>query len=244
MVEKKKISKQSSKKDKEKVCEIFEVESRKGNKKIVKSCGEIDEKKSNEKEIKEQNKILKRVLIGIGLFIVFFIALFLWIDSVRHFNYRGVEFEIVKEGKLILYKTTLPVYYQGGIRDYNFYLRKDPRKIDESVQFNGEIRLLKNLVVNSSDFKCDGDEIIALANLVKLYDVLGSKVIKDPNATCDKLGRYAYITIKDGNETKITEKSIACYDIEVSNCEILEAIERYMTETFVEVNKIKASLSS
>lgn len=237
MAEKKKTRKNlAKKKENKKFCETFEVE-KNGEEKIVKSCGEIEEKPATEKELKEQNKTLQNILIGLGLLVVGFVAVILFMQSMNKFNYENTKFELTKEGNLLLYRTTLPVYYQGEIRDYNFYLRKDPRKL-EKIEFDGEIRLLKNVVINTSDIRCDGDEVIAVANLVKLWQVLGANVIKDENATCDTEGRYIYLNIFEGDETKITEKSFACYDIVANNCEILESTERFMVETFVKVNKI------
>lgn len=253
MAEKKTMKKKSSKKktskkkvakkdSKEKVCETFEVD--KGDKeKVVKSCGEIEKKHATKKELKEQNKTLRNVLIGLGLLVVIFIAIILFMQSMSKFTYINTKFELTKEGSLLFYKTTLPVYYQGDIRDYNFFIRNDPRKL-EQVEFDGKIRLLKNVVVNISDIRCDGDEVIAIANLVKLWDVLGADVIKDENATCDPHGRYVYLNIIEGDETKIVEKNEACYDMIIGNCEILEGTEKFMVETFVEVNKVKGRVSS
>lgn len=241
---KKKTSKgkKSGKKDKEKVCETFEVE--KGDKeKFVKSCGKIEKKHANKKELKEQNKTLRNVLVGLGLVVLSFVVVMLIFQSMSKFTYKNTEFEFTQEGKLLLYRTTLPVYYQGNIRDYNFYLRNDPRKLEE-IEFDGKVRLLKNVVVNMSDIRCDGDEVIAVANLVKLWDVLGANVIKDDNAKCDPQGRYNYVNIIEGDETKITENGEACYEITIGDCEILKGLEKFMVETFVEINAVKGRISS
>lgn len=237
MPEKKKAKKS---KDSEEVCEIFEVE-KGGKDKIVKTCGEDIKEHASKEEIKNQNKLLRDILIGLGLIVLFFIFILFWIDSVRHFELRGVEWGIVKEGELILYKTAIPVYYQGNIVDYNFYLRNDPRKLDDGVKFEGNLWLLKNMVINGSDFKCYGDEVIALANLIKLEEVLGTNVIKDPNATCDEEGRYAYLNIHEGDETWVKETDKACYQLKFKNCEILEVTEKFMVETFVRFNAMSSS---
>jgi hypothetical protein len=236
-ISKKKITpKKDALEKKEKACEIFEIEE-KGKEKIIEKCGDFEEEHASKKNLEKQNKTLRNILIGLVLLVIGFIATILLVQSMSKFTYENTKFEITKEGRLLLYRTTLPVYYQGQIRDYNFYLRNDPRKL-KNIEFDGEVHLLKNAVVNMSEIKCDGDEIIALANLIKLWNIIGTNVIKDENASCDELGRYIYLNIAIGDETKIIEKSPACYEMTIDNCKILEATEKFMVETFVELNKV------
>ncbi len=198
-----------------------------------------DVSSATKKEIEEQNKMLRNIFIGIGIFIFVILLVAFFINSVRHFEYKDVKFKIVEEGEIIFYNTAFPMFHSmtgEHIADYNFYIRNDPRKL-EKVPFNGELVLLDNLVVNmTGDFHCDGNGIIAIANLVKLYEIIGTNVMKDENATCDSQGRYMFIQIQEGDETSIEQFGPACYNINVNNCEILEATERFMTETFVNIN--------
>lgn len=245
MSEKKKEDNKKEKSEEEKenseekeVCETFEVE-KDGKEKVVTKCGDFEEKHATKKELKEQKKTLRNVLIGLAIVVIAFVGIIFFFKSMSKFTYENTEFELTKEGSLLLYQTTIPVYYQGQIRDYNFYLRKDPRKLD-TIEFEGGIDLLKNVVVNMSEgLNCDGDGIIGVANLAKLWQVLGANVIKDENATCDPDGRYIYLNIREGEKTKIVEKGSACYDIIVSNCRVLEATERFMIEMFVKVNSLE-----
>jgi len=46
-----------------------------------------------------------------------------------------------------------------------------------------------------------------------------------------------YINLKEGEETKIEQTGTACYDILINNCEILEGTEKFMVETFAEINE-------
>lgn len=191
---------------------------------------------------KKQNKQLRNILIGIGIFILLILAVVLFFNSVRHFEYEGVDFEVVKEGEgeniLILYNTKIPLYDSSGEKyaDYNFYLRNDPRELKD-ILFEGDLFFLTNMVINSTeDFHCEGYGILAVANLVQLYEVMGTKVIKDENATCDEQGRYSYLNLKPGNETKIEKVGPACYDIIINNCEILKGTEKFMVETFIMIN--------
>ncbi len=209
---------------------------------------EIEAGKSNQTQIKEHNKIIIGVII---FFIVAFIGLITWgviSKSISSFEYKGVEFEIVKE--IAPYRTSVPVIVnEKGIAitgaaintPYYFYIRNDPRELDK-IPFDGEVKFLKNVAIKSEkEFNCDGDGIIGIANLAQLYQVLGAKVIKDQEAECDKQGRYMLLNFVEGNKTEIKEIGNACYEIRVNNCEILKATERFMAESFVEFNEIKNS---
>lgn len=194
---------------------------------------------------KSQNKILKNFLIGMGGIIVLIFLIVLLINSLNSFEYQGVKFKVVKfcDAKpcLITYNTEIPVIYQGKNTTYNFYLRNDPRKLTENVQFDGRLVFRDLMVLNStSDFNCNGDGIIAVANLLNLYKIARISVIKDENATCDTAGRYMFVNLQESNETSIEKVGSACYNINIKNCEILKGTERFMVESFVEINKALA----
>ena len=74
--------------------------------------------------------------------------------------------------------------------------------------------------------------------MVNLYDLLGTKVIRDETAGCDAAGRYIFLQIEAGNETRVEQSWGSCYRIIINECEILEGTERFMLETFIEVNEL------
>ena len=230
------ISKENTPK-KEEVCEIFDVE-KKGKKEEIKSCGIEEEKSaSNEQMKKERSIFMKLTVIMTGL-VLFFLAFYLMSYFTNHIEVQGVNFEIVKMGQLIFYKTSLPTMYNGTKADYNFYLRTDPRKL-VNIPFDGSISLSSNMVLNmTDDFNCNGDGRIAVANVQNLYSFLGVKMIRDENASCDPQGRYMFLRITGGNKTEISEYGISggCYNMEVNNCEILPATEKFMLDTLIQVN--------
>ncbi|MCK5150132.1 hypothetical protein KAJ87_04365 [Candidatus Pacearchaeota archaeon] len=229
--------KKEDKTKKEEVCEIFEVE-KEGKEKTIKTCGTEEIKEVEKGQIKSENKILKNFFIWIGVFILMFIVVFLITYSTQHFDYKGLKFDIIKdEGGLIFYKTSLPATYAGEKVEYNVYFRKDPRKL-EKIPFDGEVKLAEILVYNSTGFPCDGDGVIAIANLAQTFKVLGINVVQDPNAICDHEGRYMYLQALSGNKTMIEKTGPACYNLYVNNCEILDVTEKFMIETLVEIKKI------
>jgi hypothetical protein len=218
------MAKKSVKKEKKKTSKDKEVKKNK-------------EEDSEKKEInKRQNKQLRNILIMIGVVILLIVAIVIIGKSATKFTYNGVKFKMMKEGNLMFYATSLPVQYQGEMRDYNFYLRNDARKLE--VPFNGTLDLKSNAVLNmEKEFNCGGKGVISIANLMKLYQFIGINVMSDKNATCDPEAKYTFIQILEGNETKIEQTEQSCYNIYINNCEILEGTEKLMIETLVKVNE-------
>ena len=178
-------------------------------------------------------------MIGLGIILAIVLGIYFFIGSVRHFEYRGVTFDVVQEGQLVLYKTSLPVLYEGVVVPYNFYLRNDPRKL-KNIPFEANMTYLPYLVINlTEDFNCDGDGMIGIANLLKQYQILDIKVLRDENATCDTNERYSFIQIQSGEETSITQFGPSCYTINVDDCEILKVTEKLMVENFIEIERLK-----
>lgn len=199
------------------------------------------EPEANGKELdKTQNNLLRNVFIVMGIIVVSFLIGYYAIDSIRHFDYRGVEFNVVKEGDIILYNTAIPVSAGNpttgySIVDYNFYLRNDPRKLEKNVPFEGNLHLMKNIAIHSTeDFVCGGYGAIGVANLVSLVGKLGGDIVRDENATCDEQGRYSFIQLQPGEETSIEEVGNSCYYVNIKDCEILQGTERMMIELFVQ----------
>lgn len=205
-------------------------------------------KEESEAEIKakiekDNRRTMRNVLLILGAFVLFFALWMIISYNQARFDYEGVVFEKVNE--IAPYRTSIPIDYQNPItgnaieeRDYYFYLRNDPRKLDY-IPFDGNIEFKDNMVVNSTeDFNCGGRGVIGVANLAKLYQVLGANVIKDESANCDPDGRYIFLQLEKGNESKIEQVGPACYTLYISNCEVLEVTEKFMIETFTKIDEI------
>ncbi|MCK4647634.1 hypothetical protein KAT24_01750 [Candidatus Pacearchaeota archaeon] len=204
---------------------------------------EVEETEKVDEGIKKENKQLKKIFFIIGVFVLFFVGVFAFIDSVRHFTYMGIDFDVVKEGELILYRTSLPVDSKikvtGGavVADYNFYLRNDPRKL-KNLPLEGELTLMSNVVINfTGDFLCGGKGMLAIGNLLVVLDVLDVTVIKNETAGCDPDGEYTFLQLQLGNETSIEQFGPSCYNLNINNCEVLEVTEKYIVGLLSEVNK-------
>ena len=225
--------------------EIFEVE-KKGKKKILDVKGfEDEEEEPSKKQIKEENKILRNIFIIIGILAILALVIYFVINNARNFEYENIEFEIVKfcDAKpcLILYQTKFPVFSGEKIAEYNFYLRNDPRKLN--VPFIGNLNLRdelsEGLAINISDeLNCNGDAVIALGNIVNFYGLLDVEFVRNEALGCNQNGKSIFLNIQQGNETSIEQTGPLCYKISINNCEILEGTERFLLESFVELNKL------
>ena len=186
----------------------------------------------------KEYKTLGNVLLIMGIFLVVFIASYLIINSMRYFEYQGLEFDIMEEGDVTFYHTSLPLIRNNVKIDYNIYLRNDPREL-EKIPVEGKINLFEMMVINSTDsFVCDGDGGISMYNFQQIMEALGIQIIQDPDAGCDSLARYSYIVIKEGNTTSIEQTGPSCYDFNVNNCEILPVMEKFLVETIVRANNL------
>jgi len=247
----KKNVKRKAKQSKEEVCEIFEIE-KDGKEKVVKSCGVEKEKPATEGQLKKEKKIFAGILIVMGACVLFFLAFWAITYFSNHFEIEGVKFEVDKtsvRGRT-LYKTSLPGiinksgsfvignYKTGQKADYNIYFRKDPRQLQE-MSFYGGIKQIKweNVINMTDSFNCNGDGVIAIANLLKLHEVMGANIIQDANASCDYQGKYGWIGIQEGNETLVDRFGPACYTLYVNDCEILKVTEKFMLEVLIKANK-------
>ena len=222
--------------EKEDSVEIFEIE-KDGESKIVETKNtETFNEPIGKEQVKEENKIMIKIFLAIGIMLVSFFGVWFFMNSLNNFEYKGINFEVVKE--VAPYRTSVPVLYQGIETHYNFYFRKDPREL-ENVNFDGDLNIKPFMVVNATDsLKCGGDGVIAIANLANLYKVLGTQVIKDQNATCNQNGTYMFLNLAQSNETEIEQYGPSCYQLNVANCEILKTTEKFMVETLARVEEL------
>lgn len=247
---KKKTSKKKVvKKNSEKVCETFEVD-KKGKEKSVTTCGNLPVKKASKKELDNENKVLRNVLIGMGIFVIVFIVTFVLIQQTGTIEHDGVIFKKIDYSGLPLYHTTFLFPKNGQNILYNEFLRLNPEKTIDNVPFEGVLITRRDMVLNFEEtFNCDGDGIIAAANLKELYDFLRINVINNNQLTnisygCNLEGKYLYLNFLEGEKTKIVQVTPTCYNLYINDCEILDVSERFIIEALVKVNKEINEMSS
>jgi hypothetical protein len=196
-----------------------------------------EEEKIIKQERKEENKILKIVLVFIGIFFLGIIVAFFIMRTSNHPKFGGLTFNVIQEGEITFYQTSIPVIYKGEVAEYNIYLRNNPEKLEKKVPFEGTISSVDNTVINiTREFNCEGDQMIAIANLVNLYGAIGKDLMRDENASCDELGRYMYIVVQPGEKTSVEKFGPNCYNINIKDCEILEGTERFIVEMLAKIH--------
>ena len=198
-----------------------------------------------EKEQREQNRLLKNTFMFIGAILLGFVLYFVFLNYLNSFDYKGVDFNINKnEVKgMTLYQTSVPVITSGGeTRDYNFYLREDPRELEKKVIINDEIVFRKNLIldVTTENLFCGGDWNyfqLQLQNL-EIFDI--RLFSNNKSIEYEPTQNYMFITINEGNTTEINNVGGNYYEANVSNCEIASVADRLLLEAIV-INNEKYS---
>ncbi len=222
-----------------------EPENKEGEKtEEAESKEEKETRDDKETEDNKEKKQLMNALIIVGFLVLFFVGIFVLMNSSRHFTYKGVEFDIVKEGNLRLYRTAIPVDSNRvvttgkAVANYNFYFRNDPRSL-KNIQFDvDDIIMRKNIYLNfTDDFNCNGYGIIGTANMVNLMTALGGKPMKNETAKCEAPYEYTFIQLQEGDKTGIEQTGHSCYNLNINNCEVLKVTEKLMIEMLSRVNE-------
>ena len=220
----------------EKTKEVFEM----GDKEIVKESS-VENPIKNKDQEKHQEKVLKNILFSLALLVLLVFGYYLFAQSQITMHYKDIEFKAASYGKdLIVYETqTLLPARDGTNSDFGFRIRTKPSKL-KKIPFdsadNLELMKINGVQFENGTFNCNGDGVIAMPNLERLFEKIGTQYIVDDNATCSPDGYYNLFMFKYGNETRINEVGNHCYEVIVKgnddSCEILPATEKIMVEVF------------
>jgi hypothetical protein len=249
MVENKKTRKKSIKKTspkikKQAVTEIFEVEKNK-KEKIITSKGKEEVLTENKGQLENQTKVLRNFIIGFVIILGLIFGFYFYTQAQIHINYKGIEFKATQIGDnkdaILFYETVTLLKSNDGTKDlFGFRLRTNPRAL-KRISFENlndfELMKLNAYSYGEGTFDCEGDGVIAMPNLLRVFQKTGMQLVHDENATCDPEERYNYFELKYGDKTEIKEISPSCYEIIIKGnndkCEILPATEKLMVEIFV-----------
>jgi len=200
----------------------------------------------NERSENQENKILKMIFLIVGVVFLLIAGIYFYTQSQINFTYKNIEFQKTKIGEIDFYETkTLATADDGSL--FGFRLRTKPSVL-ENIPFENvdELRLMKvngYTYEDNKTFDCEGDGVIAMANLQRLFSKQGMSVLRDPNSGCDSEGRYNYFTLKYGSATEINEVGPNCYEIVIqgndAQCQILPATEKLMVGLYSRYLSIK-----
>ena len=219
----------------------------------------IDKKeKIDLKEEKKTEKVDREIYWVLGVMlglIIIFLAANSFFQSLKTFEYEGLSFSKEKFGDIPVfhyYYYTFPRSITGSVtneqpKQINIYLRNDPR--ENPVQINEEIEFQpKNHPIYISTNVTGLEECkpsVGISTLSAFLSQNGHKLIgaiPDMEQAINEDIRYAncgsssgsnVILIQKGEETKITRNE-DCYIIDVNQCEIIPAVEKFIVQTIID----------
>jgi len=214
---------------------------------IIKKEEKIEVKKpelGKEKEV--ELKLIFGIMIGL---IVLLLGIYFIMSELNKVEYKGLAFAKERFGEIPVYRYS---YFfndnQGQLIKYNLFLRNDPRT--NTVPIEGEIALGGNIYIsiNSTGLNDCKESSIAVASLAafiinnQLTLVAGTPDLEESKAnnvshiTCEIYQNNPVILIQAGEETKIVREN-NCYRINVANCDINPAIEKFEVQTIIDAKK-------
>lgn len=224
-----------------------------------KKAGDKNKKPAShgKKQVKERKleKELLWILVFMGVLVVIFLVTSAYFKSLHSFEYKGLTFNEERIG-------TIPIFHHsyffkagdGGLINYNLYLRNDPRLIEripvegDKIAFNqGEVVFVSVDAPGLQECRYGPLAIASISSFLKdnQMSVLGGNLDfwdagnkRQDWITCENTRGNKVIEIRKGNETRIDVNG-KCHVIQVNECEILESVERFEVQTIVDAQKVK-----
>ena len=208
-----------------------------------------------EKEQTNGGREIYWVLGGATVLIILVFIAYSVMQNMKVFEYEGLVFTEEKFGQIEVYKYS---YYPekptitGRVTDENpavvFYFRTDPRNNNVSINVNNVVFpngadvyvTYKGIELEQCEYN-----LLAASNMaailsrggIRLKSGLGEKEIATANnityVTCEEFPNDIVVQVESSNETKVVQEG-SCYRIKVSNCEILEATEKFVVEALAQ----------
>ena len=204
-------------------------------KKIKKTDGKKERIKIEGKASrKKQEKQIRIFIIVMLALLVFLFIVYAFIRATLKFNYAGLEFEKVRQGELILYRTDV----------FPVFLREDPRELRD-IEVKERIILQKKIGIGGEKELLESceDSTIAATTLSIFYGKTGLQPFSaSVNKTeseefgisyveCGLGADYSVINLVKGGENKISKKG-NCYTLEVKDCEVMDVTERFIVASY------------
>lgn len=186
-----------------------------------------------------------------------FLFFYFVFSKIGTFEYKGLAFDKQAYGdKLILYHHTYFYTYNKQTYKNNVYLRFDPREnnvgSDAKILFNKGRTVY--LGINNTDIINCSDSQIAIGTLSQFFannqfdlkignpDLNQSKEKKQIYVDCNKSKENNVIIIQNSDKTEITKKSDGCYTINVNQCQIQQAVEKFIVNALIDTREYRESL--
>lgn len=184
------------------------------------------------------------VIVGIVFWVVF--------SSVGQVKYEGLVFQAEKYGTTVVYHNSYLLKMPNGeVIKYNLYLHNNPKKND--VPLNAEIIYPEfmaevKLGINTSGLTKCPESSLAVGSLSEFIlnngftikvGTTNSSISNEHNITymtCETHPNDFMIFMSEGDKTQITQQG-NCIKIEVANCEIQPAVEKFIVESIVQARE-------
>lgn len=212
------------------------------------------------KEKKELDKIRKRELYWILGAMLILVAVFLIsyfaFNSFNNFQYNGLTFTRERFGDIPVFHHYYFFNYAGETYKYNLFLRNDPRKnmvpiTGRAVDSGMEFTLGNNVYVSVDPSNLVGCEYSAVGisqlssfladNQLKVKGASPVKDIADElnvtYATCGTHRADTVIIVEGGDETKVDYVNRNCAIISITQCQVLEAIEKFQVKAVLDARE-------
>jgi hypothetical protein len=213
-------------------------------------ANESEEEKHMERKIEmDILKILGFVAVLLAIFAASFFGVKYIIEGPSSFEHSGITFTKELIGDVVFYTASYDaVTDRGQPYAYNMFLRIDPREntvpVEGKIQFNRGNTIYIGLA-NSAIEGCD-DSIISVGGLAhflggnQLHAFAGGLYEEEAQIrglehySCDVIENAVVIEIFRGDETKIISNGDNCIKIQVSECKILDATEKFQVQALVD----------
>ncbi len=209
------------------------------------------------KKISKERKLEKELLFILGFFaalvLIFITAMFIF-RNLNTFEYEGLTFTKKKISGIDFYHY---YYYYLGEQDnlvrYNLYLRTDPR--ENLVPIYGDIEFEDSqtnyLAIDVSNLRECRQSVLAVSALSSFLidnniqieetgdtDFWSAGHDNNEWITCQNKPNDKVVEVISGNETRI-DLDGNCYRITVSECNILEAVEKFQVQTILDAKEAR-----
>ena len=208
----------------------------------------IKAKEEKDTKIDKQLKKYLPLLIGLGVLVVVFVVFYFAFAGLGKVKYEGLTFIKERYGDVQVYHYSYVTEISSGrVRAIDVFVRGNPAENEVPIDSKIIYPTGKNvyLSINSTEINMCEDTMIAIAGLSGFLanneiplkagtpDREESKRNNSTYLTCASYPSSLTISLKAGEETKITRTG-NCYNIEVSNCEILPALEKFIVQSIVD----------
>lgn len=210
--------------------------------------------RNKRKKNKRERKVEKELLLIVGFLIVLVLVFAISGAIFRSFNsfeYEGLTFTKESFGEIPVFHYYYYFIKNAKITKYNLYVRNDPRTND--IPIVGKKIIFDNLnkkdfiyiSINSVDLQECNQGVLAVADLTRFLDdnsfnVEGANLDfweagrkRQEWVTCNNKPGNLVLELDVGDETGIFISN-KCHRIKVSNCEILEAVEKYKIQAVID----------